>query len=64
VRETGDTSGLLTAEQVAKRLTVSDEWVYQAARRGAVESVRVGGLVRFRPESGDEFIDSHTRTAA
>jgi excisionase family DNA binding protein len=56
--------GLLTAEQVAKILTVSDQWVYLAARKRVIESVRVGGLVRFRPEVIEEYIDTHTRTAA
>jgi excisionase family DNA binding protein len=56
--------GLLTAEQVAKLLNVSDEWVYVASRRRLIDSVKVGGLIRFRPEVIEKYIESHTRTAA
>jgi excisionase family DNA binding protein len=57
-------TNLLTVEQVAKLLTVSDEWVYVAARKRLIECVRVGGLVRFRRDVVEGYIEDHTRTAA
>lgn len=39
---------LLTPEEVADRLKVKASWVYQAAQRDALPSVKVGRYVRFR----------------
>jgi excisionase family DNA binding protein len=64
VANSDDQGGLLTAEQVAKLLNVSDEWVYVASRKRLIGSVRVGGLVRFRREVIEEYIAEHTQEAA
>ena len=41
------TDDLLTAEQFAKKLGVSSDWVYRSARTGQIPSVRLGRRVRF-----------------
>lgn len=51
-------------EQVAKRLGVSDEWVYAATRKRLIECVKVGGMIRFRAEVIEEYIEVHTQTVA
>src|SRR5262245_35793962 len=40
---------LWTVAEVAAHLQVSKSWVYQAARKLAIPSVKVGASVRFRP---------------
>lgn len=55
---------LLTVETVAAILGVSDNWLYSAVRRREIESVRVGVQIRFRSEAIEDYIDTHTRTAA
>ncbi len=45
------TTGLWDAQDVARYLKVSRSWVYQRAEAGLLPCVRVGGLLRFRPES-------------
>jgi excisionase family DNA binding protein len=57
-------SRLLTVEDVAAQLGVSEAWVYQhscGARRPTLPSVKLGRAVRFRPESVDEFIHQMER---
>lgn len=48
---------LLTAEQVAERLSVEPSWVYRAAREKKLPSVKVGRYVRFRGHEVQAFID-------
>ena len=43
-------SRLLLPEEAAEILRVHPEWLYRAARRGQVPSVKLGRNVRFRPE--------------
>jgi len=52
---------LLTPEDVAARLAISVKSVYRLAASGSIGSVRVGGLLRFRPESLRDYIEQHTR---
>jgi excisionase family DNA binding protein len=51
-------TGLLTPSQVARRLQVSSAWVRDHATRKQprLRSVKVGKLLRFRPQDVDEFI--------
>jgi hypothetical protein len=57
---------LLTVEQVAGMLGVSEAWVRQHSngmRRPAIPSVKLGKCVRFGRESVLEFIKSMERVA-
>ena len=57
---------LLTVEQVARMLGVSEAWVRQHSngmRRPYIPSVKLGKCVRFRLESVLEFIKSMERVA-
>ncbi len=57
-----DASGLTieamwTADQVAEFLGVSKAWVYAAARRGALPSLRLSGqTIRFVPDTMRAFV--------
>jgi excisionase family DNA binding protein len=57
---------LLTAEEVARILSVSAAWVYDHAdrKRPLIPSVRLGKAVRFRPEDLQKFIEEMTRRIA
>ena len=51
---------LLRPTEVARRLSVSRTWLYEAARDGRIPSVRIGGPqgpLRFVPQDIDEWID-------
>ena len=48
----------LTIKDVAARLNVNHQTVRQLIKTGAMRSVRVGGVYRFRQEWIDAFIDS------
>jgi hypothetical protein len=54
----GSKSDLLTPVQVARRLQVSSAWVRDHATRKQprIPVVKVGKLLRFRPEDIDRFI--------
>ncbi len=47
---------LWDANDVARYLKVSRSWVYQRAEAGLLPYVRVGGLLRFDPESIRAFV--------
>ena len=49
---------LLTASEVAAMLRCSKAAVYALARSRAIGHVRLGGLVRFRPEDVEAYISS------
>jgi excisionase family DNA binding protein len=51
---------LKTAIEVAKRLGVSERWVRDHATRRSprLPVVKLGSLLRFRPEDVEQFIDS------
>jgi excisionase family DNA binding protein len=57
---------LLTAEEVAQILNVSTAWVYDHAERKhpLIPSVRLGKVVRFRPEDMRAFVEEMTRKIA
>jgi excisionase family DNA binding protein len=44
-------ASLWDAQDVARYLKVSRSWVYQRAEAGLLTCIRVGGLLRFRPDS-------------
>ncbi len=50
---------LLSAETAAKLFEVPKTWISEAARRGELQSVRVGHYVRFRPEDLEAFISAN-----
>jgi len=44
-------TGLLTAEEVAKRLAMTEARIYEMARTGELPSILIGRLRRFEPEA-------------
>jgi excisionase family DNA binding protein len=51
---------LWTAEQVSKFLKCSVSYVYKAAERDILPAVRIGRMLRFRPEAVRNFITNTT----
>lgn len=49
---------LLTADDIAHRLRVSQSFAYALMQRGEIPTVRLGRAVRVRPQDLDEFISS------
>lgn len=47
---------LLTAQDVANALQISDAMAYLLLQRGHIKTVRIGRIVRVRPADLDEFI--------
>jgi excisionase family DNA binding protein len=54
---------LMTIKEVAKKLGVSENWVYShlRAREPLVPHVRLGGNIRFREEDIDVWIEEQVR---
>jgi excisionase family DNA binding protein len=52
---------LLSADQAAHRLGVSEDYVRRAARDRRLASVRLGSRVLFRPQDLDAYIAAHLR---
>jgi excisionase family DNA binding protein len=48
---------LLTAEDVSKLLNVSESLVYQLRRNGKIRAIRIGTLLRFRPEDVRAYVN-------
>ena len=48
---------LLDANDVARLLKSSRSWVYKAAENGTLPVVRIGALLRFRPEAIRAFVE-------
>ena len=61
--QTAGTDALVSADAVSERLGMSNEWVYSAARRGVIPSVRIGGALRFDMAAIDLYIEENTREA-
>jgi excisionase family DNA binding protein len=51
---------LLLAEDVAKELQMSTDWLYSQVRQGRFPAVRVGRYYRFRPEDVSAWIEANT----
>lgn len=49
--------GLLTADQVARRLGVPKTWVYEQSRRGRIPTVTLGRYRRYREEAIERWIE-------
>ena len=54
---------LITVEEAARRLGVSEGWVRAAVRDGVLEIVRVGHAVRFKPDVIEEYITVNSGSA-
>jgi excisionase family DNA binding protein len=54
-----DERPLVKVVEVAKRLGVSEEWVYRAVSEGRIPSVRVGATVRFQLSDVEDFIKAN-----
>ena len=54
---------LLDVAQVAERLNRRVRGVYLLAERGQIEHIKVGRLLRFRPEAVERYIAEHTHPA-
>lgn len=54
------TDKLLTPEQVAERLQVTERTVYRWLTEGRLEGVRLGRLWRIRPEVFEAFLRANT----
>jgi excisionase family DNA binding protein len=50
---------LLTAEQVAERLQISQSFAYTLMSRGEIPTVRLGRSVRVRPQDLEKYIESN-----
>lgn len=59
-----DADRLWTVTETAKFLHVSPSWVYRAVERGEIPSFKLGGLVRFRPQTIREFAEALEAQAA
>ncbi len=58
---------LLTADEVAKRLNVSTDWVWDhsSRRKPLLPVIRMGdGTLRYRPSGIEEFVDEQERRSA
>lgn len=51
-----DETDLLTMEEVARKLKISEDTAYELVRRGMLPRVQVGRLVRVRPSSLAAYI--------
>jgi excisionase family DNA binding protein len=54
-------SELLSPKQVAKLLQMSERWVRQQASQGHMPCVRLGKMLRFRPDDLQEYIRRNHR---
>ena len=61
----GTVMKLMTIKDVAKKLGVSENWVYShlRVRKPLVPHVRLGGNIRFREEDIDIWIEEQVRNA-
>jgi excisionase family DNA binding protein len=55
-----DDSELLTTEEVAQKLKISEDKAYELVRNGSLQSVRMGRLVRVKPSSLTNYISRNT----
>ena len=60
-RPPGDTTRLLTAEEVASRLGVQPSWVSKAARANRIPHVCVGRYRRFRWPDIEAWLEGQRR---
>jgi excisionase family DNA binding protein len=60
-RSSARPSPLLTADDVARRLGVSRDWVYAQSRIGRIPTVRLGRYRRYRRESIEDWLNEIER---
>jgi len=53
---------LLTVKEVMDLLGVSRSWLYDAAARGALPCIRLGGMLRFDPEQLEQWLRQFQRS--
>ena len=51
---------LLTPDDVCALLKVKKSWLYDTVESGALEAVRLGKQLRFRPSAVARYLDSST----
>jgi len=56
----GPADRLWTVKEAARFLAVSDSWVYQAARTGALPCIHIGKAVRFDPTALRAYVRGET----
>lgn len=61
-RGMGGSGPLLSLEDAARHLGVSPSWVRQRVRERDIPYVRLGRLLRFRPEDLEAWLDRTQRT--
>jgi excisionase family DNA binding protein len=49
---------LLTLQQVAQRLQISETTLYKLARKGKIPAIKVGNQWRFKKEDIDKWLES------
>jgi len=54
-----DGNGYLTIGEVAKRMKVSQSWVYKKAKAKVIPHVRIGSVIRFVEKDIEEWINKH-----
>ena len=55
--------GLLTPDDVCALLKVKKSWLYDAVEDGAIETIRLGKQLRFRPSALLRYLDKHAINA-
>jgi excisionase family DNA binding protein len=50
---------LLTAHQLAEKLQVSADWIYDRASSGGMPSYRIGTIRRFRISEIEDWLQRH-----
>lgn len=51
-------SRLLSADEVADKLGMAKEWVWEQSRRGYIPAIRLGRYYRYREDSIDAWLAS------
>ena len=54
---------LLTPDDVCALLKVKKSWLYDAVEDGAIETIRLGKQLRFRPSALLRYLDKHATNA-
>ncbi len=54
---------LLTPDDVCALLKVKKSWLYDAVEDGAIETIRLGKQLRFRPSALLHYLDKHATNA-
>jgi excisionase family DNA binding protein len=55
---------LLEADDVARYIGMTTDWIYREVRAGRMPHIRLGGYVRFRRESIDAWLAARERGPA